>query len=404
MIGIRLIKNSIQEYPWGSRTFIPELRGELSPSNTPQAELWMGAHPKAPSEVQLDGRNVSLLELLQHHAVEILGERVTARYGERLPFLFKVLAAEEPLSIQAHPYLHQAKEGFARENAAKTPIDAFARNYRDANHKPEIIVALTEFWAFNGLRAIGEIIDSFERIGAAQLVKVLHRSASIAESKELLDFLRTLLSLDTKEKSSLIEASLKHAEKILPKDKDSKWEWFEKLHGKYRNDIGVLAPLFLNLVFLKPGDALFLKPGELHAYLRGAGIELMANSDNVLRCGLTQKHVDVNELLKVINAQSLVPALVEVQRINRCEKLYITPAQEFQLTELQLEPGNYFTANSDRNIEIIICIDGEGVIEAFEGPFSLPFGRGQSFLIPASVAQYRMRGNARLFKATVPPR
>lgn len=412
MIGVCRLRNRIQEYAWGSRSFIPTLLGEQSPSHHPQAELWMGAHPKAPSAVVLGGHDVSLPDFLATHAHEILGRRVLDRLGAKLPFLFKVIAAEEPLSIQAHPNLKQARQGFEREEKNGIPINAFDRNYRDRNHKPEVVVALTEFWALNGFRPVEELIDAFERIGAEELVITLRSPDTGEESKALLEFLRMYLVLDSEKKSTIIEAALKYSRSMNPNEKDAKWTWIETLYEKARHDSGVLAPLFLNLVCLKPGEGQFLEAGVLHAYLRGAAVELMANSDNVLRCGLTQKHVDVTELLRVVNPQSKVPVNVAVQKINLCERLYITTAVEFQLSQISVDIDNSFVSQSDRCVEILLCVEGEGEIAEYTHGqtvgnscceiFCETFSTGHVFLIPASADQYRIRGRARLYKATVP--
>jgi len=300
MMQIAKLKNSIQEYAWGSYTAIPELLGEPSPAETPQAELWMGAHHKAPSEVIVGKRKIALPELIKEDPAAILGIKTAEKFNGSLPFLFKVLAMAEPLSIQAHPNLAQAIEGFAREKEQNIPIDGFKRNYRDANHKPEILCALTTCWALKGFRPIEQIVSIMAPLnitGIAPHVEALDRNPN---EQGLRRFFASLLTLDPESKRMAVTEVLVHIHHntgVTEADCGSCRHWINKLNERYPGDIGVLSPLFLNLVEVKPGEALFLRAGQLHAYLQGVGIELMANSDNVLRGGLTPKHIDVAELL-----------------------------------------------------------------------------------------------------------
>ena len=283
MRKIGLLKNTIQEYAWGSRSAIPELLGQSVPADKPQAELWMGAHPKAPSQVFFDGIWRSLPEVIQESPEETLGQKVAARFSNELPFLFKVLAAAKPLSIQAHPNKEQAWQGFARENELGIPFDAPHRNYRDDNHKPEIICALTPFWALNGFRRIEETLSLLEEAKIAGLAEIVSFLRSHSNRDGLKKFFNHLMTMDSGKQGKIVEQAVNFAEKQTP-EKPS-WTWMIKLNEAYPGDIGVLSPLFLNLVRLEPQQAMYLPAGELHGYLEGVGIELMANSDNVLRGG-----------------------------------------------------------------------------------------------------------------------
>jgi len=289
MKTIGLLKNTIQEYAWGSYTAIPELLGCESPAQAPQAELWLGAHPKAPSMVNCNGRWVSLLELIEQSPEDILGEKVAQRFDNRLPYLFKVLAAAKPLSIQAHPSRTQAKQGFARENRLRIPLDAANRNYKDDNHKPECICALTPFWALNGFRNISDILSLLEKTCHQGLETEITNLREKPDSQGLKRFFHELMTMEPPRQKQVINDALSYAQKHIQEDKV--FEWMIHLHNEYPADIGVFAPVILNLICLEPGQAMFLPSGEMHAYLDGVGIELMANSDNVLRGGLTRGYL-----------------------------------------------------------------------------------------------------------------
>ena len=299
MYKIGLLKNSVQNYAWGSATAIPELLGEQNPLGKPVAELWMGAHPRASSLVNIDGNWISLKKLIEKNPQEILGNKVANRFDNKLPYLFKVLAAAKPLSIQAHPSLDQAKEGFESENRRGIPVEASNRNYKDDNHKPECICALSEFWALCGFRNITDILVLMRKICPLGLAKELNLLEKFPNPQGLKQFYTKLMTMDPKVQLQIIEEAQKNAQ--YHSDEDPAFRWIVRIAEEYSSDIGILSPVLLNLIQLKPGQALFLPAGELHSYLGGLGMELMANSDNVLRGGLTPKHIDVRELLKALN-------------------------------------------------------------------------------------------------------
>lgn len=400
MTGICLLKNSIQEYAWGSYTAIPELMGNDSPANTPQAELWMGAHPKAPSKVKCNGKWRSLLELIEKNSQDILGEKVAQKFKDRLPYLFKVLAAAKPLSIQAHPSLGQAKEGFERENRLGIPLDAPDRNYKDDNHKPECICALTFFWALNGFRKIPDMISLMDKICPQGLKKDFDLFRHQPDSRGLKEFFKAMLIMDRTTQKQIINDAVKHADQL--KDKNNAYQWIIDLHEEYPSDIGVLSPIILNLICLEPGQAMFLPAGTLHAYLDGVGIELMANSDNVLRGGLTPKHVDVKELLNVLNFEECDIDILKIEKINPCEKRYESFAEEFDLSVITVKTDMDYYSPDKRSVEILLCTDGDAVVVDFAENNSVDVKKGMSILIPAVVKKYSIKGDAVLYKASVP--
>ncbi|UCG00165.1 MAG: mannose-6-phosphate isomerase, class I [Spirochaetaceae bacterium] len=415
----RLI-NTVQEYAWGSRTAIPELLGQPSPADKPQAELWMGAHPKAPSQVLLpnDGQ-IALPELITRNPARILGAAVAEKYSGRLPFLFKVLAAAEPLSIQAHPNLDQAQAGFRRENEQGISLDAFRRNYRDANHKPEVISALTPFWALNGFRPIPEILDLLRLVKFVSIGNQVAAFGSNPTAGGLKALFAALMGLDQEIRERLIEEALDWAHRQLKGEEThnglpagigsgsmrageqtaSIARWLLRLEELYPGDIGVLAPLLLNLVLLQPGDTMFLEAGVLHAYLEGTGIELMANSDNVIRGGLTPKHVDVQELLSILRFEGRAIRLAEAIETVPGLRTFQTPAEEFRLAEIRVHAQQPYRHPGTDSIELMIVLHGEGRIEA-KGELALR--QGDSLLIPASTGPYTIAGSLQLYKAFVP--
>jgi mannose-6-phosphate isomerase len=378
MRKIGLLKNTIQEYAWGSRTAILELLGQSVPADKPQAELWMGAHPKAPT----------------------LGQEVAARFSNKLPFLFKVLAAAKPLSIQAHPNKEQAGQGFARENELGIPLDAPHRNYRDDNHKPEILCALTPFWALNGFRQIEETLSLLEEARIPGLAEIVSSLRSHPNRDGLKKFFKDLMTTDSGKQRKIVEQAVNSAEKRT--HEESVWTWMIKLNAEYPGDMGVLSPIFLNLVRLEPQQAMYLPAGELHGYLEGVGIELMANSDNVLRGGLTPKHIDVQELLAVLNFTDGDLNILSPENLTPGEAIYSTEAEEFVLSVIRIKKAAPFSSPGDRSVEMMMCTEGEVSVTDLSAGDITRLTRGISIIVPAAVRQYSIEGDGILYKAAVP--
>ncbi|MFC1516775.1 mannose-6-phosphate isomerase, class I, partial [Thermodesulfobacteriota bacterium] len=400
MKHIGILKNAVQEYAWGSHTAIPELLGEKAPSSAPQAELWMGAHPKAPSMVEFNGEWVSLLELIEKNPELILGKKAAKRFKNRLPYLFKVLAAGQPLSIQAHPSRDQALQGFERENRLGIPLNAPNRNYKDDNHKPECICALTPFWALNGFRNVSDVLSLMEKISPHGLRDELDALRKEQNSRGLKRFFQQMMSMDPEQKQYITSDAVKNAENIS--EDDPIFTWITRLYASYPGDIGIFAPVVLNLIRLEPGQAMFLPSGELHAYLDGVGIELMANSDNVLRGGLTPKHVDVPELLNVLNFEARPVSILTGEQVSECEYQYPTQAEEFVLSVVFPKKGMVCTNPSSSSVEIILCTEGKALVVESGGEGKIVMDKGTSIIIPAAVTEYRLEGTATLYKASVP--
>jgi mannose-6-phosphate isomerase len=391
MQRIRRLSNPIREYAWGSRTALAELAGRASPSPTPEAELWIGAHASAPSWVETEAGRVSLIEWIARDPDAVLGSGVAARFGSELPFLFKVIAPARALSIQTHPDTQRAVAGFARENAAGLALDDPRRSYRDPRAKPELICALDEFDALCGFRPAAEIAAGLAVLGAAAAAP---RSALDAGVEACF---RALWSEAT-DRSLLARVAAAAAQ---GQDADD-WRCVTALAREYPGDVGVLAPLLLNRVRLAPGEALFLPPGELHAYLSGVGVELMGNSDNVLRGGLTPKHVDVPELLAALRFDCPAQSRVATRERAAGERIYETPAPEFQLSALTLAGGVGYRSEAERSVEILLCVDGEVRVEGAVAAGAERCRRGETLLVPAAAGSYALSGEARVFRAGVP--
>jgi mannose-6-phosphate isomerase len=387
------LENPIRDYAWGSRTAIAGMLGEPAPAAGPQAELWMGAHPAAPSQVWLAGQRLSLAELVAREPEAILGRSVAARFGARLPFLVKLLAAAEPLSIQAHPDAEQARAGFARENALAIPIDSERRSYRDASHKPELFCALEPFEALRGFRAPDEIRALAERLGVRGVSQLV--GAALEGPAPLAALTGALLRLDPEHCAALVAEAAGAAAAAS----DPGLAWIPRLAARHPRDAGSLAPLFLRYLCLAPGEAIFLAPGELHGYLGGFGIEVMASSDNVVRGGLTAKHVDLDELLRVVRFE---PASAEVLRPESRPDgtaCFRTPAEEFELSVLRVGPGRSFASQAERGVELLLCTRGGVRVAAREHAEDLAPGR--SCLAPAAAGAYSVTGEGELYRVRV---
>ena len=400
MDSISILKNTIQTYAWGSYTAIPELTGEKTPSDTPQAELWMGAHPKSPSMVRHDGDWVSLAMLTEKYPEAILGKTVAEKYNKRLPYLLKVLAATKPLSLQAHPGSEQARQGFERENRLGIPLDAPNRNYKDDSHKPECICALTPFWGLNGFRKISDTLLLMEKLCPKRLEKEFDDLLNQPYSQGIKNLFHGLMTMSPERRKQVVGNAVVNAKKYL-KDRPE-FEWIIRLHNEYPSDIGVLSPVFLNLVRLEPGEAMFLESGELHAYLEGVGIELMANSDNVLRGGLTPKHVDIAELLQVLSFREENVGRLVREKISNCEEVYPARAEEFVLSFVSLERDMGAVQFSNTGPTILLCTQGSAILSDAGKNHDTDIRKGMSALVPAAVAAYQIRGDARFYKASVP--
>jgi mannose-6-phosphate isomerase len=360
----------------------------------------MGAHPKAPSRVLFNKEKVSMADLIRDSPEAILGITISKKFSNRLPFLFKVLAAAKPLSIQAHPNRLQAEEGYEIENMKNISLDSPDRNYRDRNHKPELICALEPLSALKGFRGVKEIYHKFSMIKNLSNVLNLDILLSQATSEGLNEFFISLMNLGLDQKKQMIETITEFGKQL--EENDPVFYWINILNREYTDDIGVLSPMFLNLITLQPGEALFIPAGELHAYLDGAGIELMANSDNVLRGGLTQKHIDIPELSNILSFSEGNTEVLKANYNDKGEGLYPVMAEEFELSVISLKNELPFESSLNRSVEIMLCTNGEATISDTDEGDPIKLSSGVSIMVPADLRQYRIQGEATIYKASVP--
>ena len=406
---MHLLRGAVRTYAWGSRTAIADFTGAPSPTPHPEAELWFGAHPGDPAWLQDDDTERSLLDALRADPESELGPLVRGRFGDTLPFLVKVLAADEPLSLQAHPSSEQALEGFTREERMGIPITAPQRNYRDRSHKPEILVALDQFEALAGFRPVARTVELMRALEVADLDPFIGLLDGQSESDGLRALFTTWITFPQPDLDVLVPAVIDGAIEYVRSgatEFEREAKTVLELGERYPGDAGVLCSLLLNRLSLAPGEAIYLPAGNLHAYLHGIGVEVMANSDNVLRGGLTPKHVDVPELLRVLD---FTPAEDIVVRPESCsdgeELVYRTPAPEFAVSVLRIDEGNLGheidAPTRHDGPQILLCAEGAATVHAKTR--SVVLERGKAAWVASDDGPIRLSAQepTRLFRVTV---
>lgn len=399
------LEAGFQNYAWGDTRFIPDLFG-FEPNGQPFAEAWFGAHPRLPSRVQGSERVWPLDRVIADFGTELLGSAVQTRF-HGLPYLVKVLAAARPLSIQVHPSVAQAQAGYAYENALGVPVTADHRNYRDQNHKPELLIALSPFFALCGFRPFAQIQQSIE--GVPELARRLPRLEPTPASLEAL--VRDYLELDSGVRNDALAAWVERLDgRRTTLDPGSLESWVLNADAATRSgarthDQGLFFFLLLEMFELAPGQALFLSAGIPHAYLKGAGVEVMANSDNVLRCGLTPKHTDPEELLKIVRFDAVPTEQVEAS--GTCVdgwRSVPAPVPEFAVEILELDAGTSCGPWKARGPALLITTNRTADVEVghASAPVRLTHG-GQACLVPDGVEYWTKAERATaLVRVTVP--
>lgn len=384
------IENVLRPYAWGSTTAIAELLGRPA-SGGPEAEMWIGAHPDSPSTaVHPNGVTQPLDALIGSDPVRCLGSESIAEFGPRLPFLAKLLAAEQPLSLQVHPSLEQAREGFARENAAGIPADAADRNYRDDNHKPEMIFALTPFKALCGFRSPAASKDIFEHLASVldsaavdtpDVISGVIADLGHSDESAALKAAFSRLIQGGSDVSDVIHdvVAVLSAGAPLEPHREALTAMLD-INEAFPGDPGVLISLLLNHLSLEPGDVVYLPAGNIHAYLHGLGVEVMASSDNVLRGGLTPKYVDVPELLKTVRFEALGVPRVEASGTEFGQELYRPPFREFQLQRIELAPGAEPVPLAQTGPAVVVVVSGSVMLDSPKSDLRLE--RGAAAFIP----------------------
>ncbi|GAA4614446.1 mannose-6-phosphate isomerase, class I [Actinoallomurus liliacearum] len=368
---MHVLENPVQEYAWGSHTVLADLLGRPSPTERPQAELWIGAHPAAPSRLPA---GASLGEHIAADPEGALGPAALARFGPRLPFLLKVLAIAAPLSLQVHPDREQAERGYAAE---RTPPGDPARNYKDDWPKPELLCALTDVHALCGLRDPGESAELLGKVPALRPVADLLAAGDVRAA------VRTVLTWPD-------------ADRVVPEAVAVAGEPYASLAERYPGDTGVILAMLLNEVRLAPGQAMYVPPRVPHAYLSGTAVELMAGSDNVLRAGLTPKHVDVPELLNVASFDPGRPDVLDPVR-TAGEEVYLTPAPEFRLSRVDAAAGAVLPAGGP---QLLLCTEGR--VELRRGGDATELTRGRAAFAEHRGGPIEVTGSGTLFRASLP--
>ncbi|CAA9496532.1 MAG: Mannose-6-phosphate isomerase [uncultured Segetibacter sp.] len=385
------LQGKVQHYAWGGYEFIPSLLGFENIENKPCAEYWMGAHPTASAMLETEDGLQEWYHLINQNPLMHLGERVYRRF-EELPYLFKVLDVREMLSIQVHPAKEEAKKGFETEEATGVPIDAPHRNYKDKNHKPEVMVALGEFWLLHGFKKedeLQEVLNTVEEFNF--LSKIFARDGYYGLYKTVMQM--------TQEEADLLLLPVIKSEITKAHTKDKPGYWISKLYKGMLPDSnvdkGTFSIYFFNIVRLKEGEAVFQGAGVPHAYLEGQNVELMANSDNVLRGGLTSKHIDVPELLKHMVFDGTEPDILKGE-VSGHEIVYKLPVEDFGISAIKLENGQKYVSESE-SAEIFLVTSGEVLC------LPLICRKGEAFVIlPGTKYTISAVENAVLYKAFVP--
>lgn len=406
---MHLLRNKVRPYAWGSRTVIGQLQGRAVPTPHPEAELWMGAHPDDPSVVtDADGEH-TLLELVDADPVGQLGECHARHWAGRLPFLLKVLAADEPMSMQVHPSLAQAEAGWAREEALGLPRQAPHRNYPDPTAKPELVCALTEFHILAGFRSVDRTLTLLTDLDAPGLARYTNLLSAAPGDSGLRALFTTWITLPSAVLGDLLpqvlDACVLHVKEHGPFDLECRTVL--ELGERYPGDPGVLTALLLNRTVLGPGEAVYLRPGQLHAYLRGTAVEILANSDNILRGGFTPKHVDVPELLRVVDFDHGDVPVLRGDRVGPHILGYPTDAPEFELARLEWPAGETTPVPSRHTgPQVLICTEG-AVSLTTRGGAVLCLARGDSAWVPAGdcaegavLVRPEGAGRTQVFRAT----
>ena len=400
--GLYQLEGRLQNYAWGGHEFIPKLLGLQPEPHTPYAEYWLGAHAKAPSNVLLkDDITICLDRFVAENAPRALGQRAALQFGQ-LPYLFKVLDVEQPLSIQVHPTKAEAEAGFAREDRLGIPLDAPQRNYKDKNHKPELMVALSEFWLLHGFLPEERLRDKLRDVPELRILLPIYERGGYAE------LYGTVMNMPAREVEGMLAPLVERVRGGVGTggwDKASAEYWVARaleLDSNAARDRGLFSIYFFNLVGMKAGEAIFQDAGIPHAYLQGQNIEVMANSDNVLRGGLTPKHVDVPELLKTVRFEGIEPRVTRgAPAENPLEVYYESATQDFRLSRIRLGLGDAYR-NTAQSAEILLVMAGAAVIDGDQSQLNLRRGQSAVAFAHSDYSVRALSNEADLFRVSLP--
>jgi len=396
--GIYKLKGVIRNYDWGGADFLSNLLSHPNPFKQPMAEYWLGAHESSPSLLETSQGDVELNKFISNDIERILGKTVVKKFA-RLPYLLKLLDVKDMLSIQVHPSKHTAEVEFERENAEGIPLNAVNRDYKDNNHKPELVVSLNNFWLIHGFKPVGKLratlqfipelkplLDIFNETGYDQLYKTVMEMPQQSVNRLLQPLLDRIIPLYQQNK--------------LAKDQEDFWAARAALSFNHQpNDRGIFSIYFFNLIHLKKSEGIFQDAGVPHAYLEGQNVEIMANSDNVLRGGLTTKHINVKELMRNIKFEETMPQILHPQKIDH-EEVYRTAAPDFKLSHFELKKGDNSILDSV-TAEILLAIDGNLLITS--GGDKLELNKGEAaFITSGNQITLNALSETDLYRASVP--
>ena len=395
--SVHKLQGTVQHYSWGGTTFLPKLLSMENPNHKPFAEYWLGIHASGPSSIEVNQQSVLLSDAIATDPKAALSEPVYSHFGG-LPYLFKVLDVKDMLSIQVHPTKEYAKVAFEKEEASGTALNAPNRNYKDTNHKPEIMLAMSEFWLLHGFKSEAKILETLENIAEFQVLVPLYKSEGI---KGLYQF---LMEMEQAQVDSLLSTVVKRALRNKQEGKINRtapdW-WVAKLYentaGILPIDKGVFSIYLFNIVCVMPGQGIFQDAGVPHAYLEGQNVELMANSDNVLRGGLTPKHIDVEELIHNIKFESIEPVIIEGTKPCMGESVYPAPVQDFGIASITLDGSNSYS-NEAESLDMFLVVEGGCVVNN-----QLSVKTGEAFVVfPGNKLNIHASGKTLIYRAFVP--
>lgn len=404
------LKGKVQHYAWGGHSFIPQLLSVPNSGDKPFAEYWLGAHVNAPSEMVFEDaaqngaaaeRMLPLDQYIKDHPEKTLGAHVAEAFG-KLPYLLKILDVKDMLSIQVHPSKKDAVIEFETENKRGIALNAPHRNYKDDNHKPELMLALSEFWLLHGFKSADKLKRTLSEVPELGFLLPIFKQQGYQE------LYRRVMEMDQAEVNSLLQPLL---DRIIPAYEGDRLSmkqedfWAARAALTFnepgRIDRGIFSIYLFNLVNLHPGEAIFQDAGLPHAYLEGQNVEIMANSDNVLRGGLTPKHIDVPELLKHVKFEETIPSVIAGDEGDEDISVFYTPAPDFELAKIKLAKGNKITA-VNRSVGIFIVLEGNvQVTDSLSNAFDRR--RGESFVaFDQAKLSLEAREDAIVYMASVP--
>jgi mannose-6-phosphate isomerase len=395
--SIHKLQGTVQHYSWGGTTFLPKLLSIENPNHKPFAEYWLGIHAGGPSSIEVNQQSVLLSDAIATDPKAALSEPVYSHFGG-LPYLFKVLDVKDMLSIQVHPTKEYAKVAFEKEEAAGIALNAPNRNYKDTNHKPEIMLAMSEFWLLHGFKSEAKILETLENIAEFQVLVPLYKSEGL---KGLYQF---LMEMEQAQVDSFLSPVVKRALRNKQEgkvDRNAPDWWVAKLYenaaGILPIDKGVFSIYLFNIVCVMPGQGIFQDAGVPHAYLEGQNVELMANSDNVLRGGLTPKHIDVEELILNIKFESIDPVIIEGTKPCMGESVYPAPVQDFGIASITLDGSNSYSYEAE-SMDMFLVVEGGCVVNN-----QMTIKTGEAFVVfPGNKLNIHASGKTLIYRAFVP--